>query len=147
VSAIDGVVEGPASSWSALRIVAGARPAASRSETHSWTSKGPMAPIGISAKVGRTRLRRKDVPLAAREHRIRTQRKSGAPVRVSARMGRNEQCRCGSDLEYKLCNGRPAAGHIAGHGRCRSDLLAAYIRSALLSLSKWRVVNNRASSR
>jgi hypothetical protein len=37
--------------------------------------------------------------------------------------------------------------NIAGYERRGNDLLTAYIRSALQSLSKWRVVNKRARSR
>ena len=53
------------------------------------------------------RLGRKEVHLAAWEHRIRTQRMSGAPVRAVAKVGRNERCPCGSGLKYKHCHGLP----------------------------------------
>ncbi len=51
------------------------------------------------------RLRDKEVHLAAWEHRIRTQRMSGAPVRAVAKVGRNERCPCGSGRKYKHCHG------------------------------------------
>ena len=35
-----------------------------------------------------------------------------------------------------------AGAHIAGYGGCRSDLLAAYIRPALLSRKRWRSSTN-----
>jgi hypothetical protein len=50
-------------------------------------------------------LRNKEVHLAAWEHRIRTQRMSGAPVRAVRKVGRNERCPCGSGLKYKHCHG------------------------------------------
>ena len=52
-------------------------------------------------------LRDKEVHLAAWEHRIRTQRMSGAPVRAVTKMrvGRNERCPCGSGMKYKHCHG------------------------------------------
>ena len=50
-------------------------------------------------------LRKKEVHLAAWEHRIRTQRVSGAPGRAVAKVGRNERCPCGSGLKYKHCHG------------------------------------------
>jgi SEC-C motif len=52
------------------------------------------------------RLRNKEAHLAASEHRLRTQRMSGAPVRAVAKVGRNERCPCGSDFKYKHCHGR-----------------------------------------
>jgi hypothetical protein len=51
------------------------------------------------------RLRDKEVRLAAWEHRIRTQRVSGAPVRAVTKVGRNERCPCGSGRKYKHCHG------------------------------------------
>ena len=51
------------------------------------------------------RLRDKEAHVAAWEHRIRTQRMSGAPVRAVAKVGRNERCPCGSGLKYKHCHG------------------------------------------
>ena len=51
------------------------------------------------------RLRKKEVHLAAWEHRIRTQRMSGAPVRAVTKVGRNERCPCGSGMKYKHCHG------------------------------------------
>ena len=51
------------------------------------------------------RLRDKEVHLAAWEHRIRTQRMSGAPVRAVTKVGRNERCPCGSGRKYKHCHG------------------------------------------
>ena len=51
------------------------------------------------------RLRDKEVHLAAWEHRIRTQRMSGAPVRAVTKVGRNERCPCGSGMKYKHCHG------------------------------------------
>ena len=52
-------------------------------------------------------LRDKEVHLAAWEHRIRTQRVSGASDRALAvtRVGRNERCPCGSGRKYKHCHG------------------------------------------
>ena len=50
-------------------------------------------------------LRRKEVHLAAWEHRIRTQRMSGAPVSAVTKVGRNERCPCGSGRKYKHCHG------------------------------------------
>ena len=52
-------------------------------------------------------LRKKEVHLAAWEHRIRTQRMSGAPDRAVTvtKVGRNERCPCGSGLKYKHCHG------------------------------------------
>jgi len=50
-------------------------------------------------------LRKKEVHLAAWEHRIRTERLSGAPIRAVAKVGRNERCPCGSGLKYKHCHG------------------------------------------
>ena len=52
-------------------------------------------------------LRRKEVHLAAWEHRIRTQRMSGAPDRAvtKTKVGRNERCPCGSGMKYKHCHG------------------------------------------
>ena len=52
-------------------------------------------------------LRRKEVHLAAWEHRIRTQRMSGAPDRAmtKTKVGRNERCPCGSGRKYKHCHG------------------------------------------
>jgi len=52
-------------------------------------------------------LRRKEVHLAAWEHRIRTQRMSGAPDRALTvtKVGRNEPCPCGSGRKYKQCHG------------------------------------------
>ena len=57
------------------------------------------------------RLRDKEVHLAAWEHRIRTQRMSGAPDRAvtKTKVGRNERCPCGSGMKYKHCHG--PAGH------------------------------------
>ena len=54
------------------------------------------------------RLRSKEAHLTAWEHRIRTERLSGAPVRAVTKVGRNERCPCGSGLKYKHCHG--AAG-------------------------------------
>jgi hypothetical protein len=56
-------------------------------------------------------LRDKEVHLAAWEHRIRTQRTSGAPDRAvtKTKVGRNERCPCGSGRKYKHCHG------LAGH--------------------------------
>jgi uncharacterized protein YecA (UPF0149 family) len=51
------------------------------------------------------RLRDKEVHLAAWEHRIRTQRMPGAPVRAVTKVGRNERCPCGSGRKYKHCHG------------------------------------------
>ena len=53
------------------------------------------------------RLRMKEARLAAWEHRIRTQRMSGAPVRAvtKTKVGRNERCPCGSGRKYKHCHG------------------------------------------
>jgi hypothetical protein len=51
------------------------------------------------------RLRDKEVHLAAWEHRIRTQRMPGAPVRAVRKVGRNERCPCGSGRKYKHCHG------------------------------------------
>ena len=53
------------------------------------------------------RLRKKEVHLAAGEHRIRTQRMSGAPDRAvtKTKVGRNERCPCGSAMKYKHCHG------------------------------------------
>ena len=51
------------------------------------------------------RLRKKEVHLAAWEHRIRTQRMSGVPVRAVTKVGRNERCPCGSGMKYKPCHG------------------------------------------
>ena len=51
------------------------------------------------------RLRDKEVHLAAWEHRIRTQRMSGAPDREVTKVGRNERCPCGSGRKYKHCHG------------------------------------------
>ena len=51
------------------------------------------------------RLRKKEVHLAAWEHRIRTQRMSGVPVRAVTKVGRNERCPCGSGMKYKHCHG------------------------------------------
>ena len=53
------------------------------------------------------RLRKKEVHLAAWEHRIRTQRMSGAPDRTVTvtKVGRNERCPCGSGMKYKHCHG------------------------------------------
>jgi len=51
------------------------------------------------------RLRTKEVHLAAWEHRIRTQRMVGAPVRAVTKVGRNERCPCGSGMKYKHCHG------------------------------------------
>ena len=50
-------------------------------------------------------LRDKEVHLAAWEHRIRTQRMSGAPDRAVTKVGRNERCLCGSGRKYKHCHG------------------------------------------
>ena len=50
-------------------------------------------------------LRNKEAHLAAWEHRIRTQRMSGAPVRAVTKVGRNERCPCGSGRKYKHCHG------------------------------------------
>ncbi len=52
-------------------------------------------------------LRDKEVHLAAWEHRIRTQRMSGAPDRAvtKTKVGRNERCPCGSGRKYKHCHG------------------------------------------
>ena len=50
-------------------------------------------------------LRDKEVHLAAWEHRIRTQRMSGAPDHAVAKVGRNERCPCGSGRKYKHCHG------------------------------------------
>ena len=50
-------------------------------------------------------LRDKEVHLAAWEHRIRTQRMSGAPDRAVTKVGRNERCPCGSGRKYKHCHG------------------------------------------
>ena len=52
-------------------------------------------------------LRDKEAHLAAWEHRIRTQRMSGAPDRalMVTKVGRNERCPCGSGLKYKHCHG------------------------------------------
>ena len=52
-------------------------------------------------------LRKKEVHLAAWEHRIRTQRTSGAPDRAvtKTKVGRNERCPCGSGRKYKHCHG------------------------------------------
>jgi hypothetical protein len=53
-----------------------------------------------------------------------------------------------TSIETSLVQGVAlTARNHPGYGRCRNHLLAAYIRSALLSLSKWRVVNKRARSR
>jgi len=51
------------------------------------------------------RLRDKGAHLIAWEHRIRTQRMSGAPVRAVTKVGRNERCPCGSGRKYKHCHG------------------------------------------
>ena len=51
------------------------------------------------------RLRKKEVHLAAWEHRIRTQRMTAAPARAVTKVGRNERCPCGSGLKYKHCHG------------------------------------------
>ena len=51
------------------------------------------------------RLRSKEVHLAGWEHRIRTQRMSGAPVSAVTKVGRNERCPCGSGIKYKHCHG------------------------------------------
>ena len=53
------------------------------------------------------RLRDREVHLASWEHRIRTQRVSGAPVRAvtKTKVGRNERCPCGSGMKYKHCHG------------------------------------------
>ena len=51
------------------------------------------------------RLRNKEAHLAAWEHRIRTQRMSGAPDRAVTKVGRNERCPCGSGMKYKHCHG------------------------------------------
>jgi hypothetical protein len=53
------------------------------------------------------RLRRKEAHLGAWEHRIRTQRMSGAPDRTVTvtKVGRNERCPCGSGMKYKHCHG------------------------------------------
>ncbi|MEN8114339.1 MAG: SEC-C metal-binding domain-containing protein [Actinomycetota bacterium] len=51
------------------------------------------------------RLRTKEVHLAAWEHRIRTQRMSGAPIHAVTKVGRNQRCPCGSGLKYKHCHG------------------------------------------
>ena len=52
-------------------------------------------------------LRNKEMHLAAWEHRIRTQRMSGAPGRAvtKTKVGRNERCPCGSGMKYKHCHG------------------------------------------
>ena len=52
-------------------------------------------------------LRKKEVHLAAWEHRIRAQRMSGAPVSAvtKTKVGRNERCPCGSGMKYKHCHG------------------------------------------
>ena len=50
-------------------------------------------------------LRNKEAHLAAWEHRIRTQRMSGASVRAVTKVGRNERCPCGSGMKYKHCHG------------------------------------------
>lgn len=52
------------------------------------------------------RLRDKEAHLAAWEHRLCTQRMSGAPARAVPKVGRNEPCPCGSGLKYKHCHGR-----------------------------------------
>ncbi len=51
------------------------------------------------------RLRDKEAHLAAWEHRIRTQRMSGAPDHAVTKVGRNERCPCGSGMKYKHCHG------------------------------------------
>lgn len=51
------------------------------------------------------RLRAREAHLARWQARIQERLASVAPVQTVARVGRNEQCPCGSGLKYKRCHG------------------------------------------
>jgi hypothetical protein len=51
------------------------------------------------------RLGKKEAHLAAWQRRLQKQGPSIAPQRAARKIGRNEQCPCGSGFKYKLCHG------------------------------------------
>ena len=52
-------------------------------------------------------LKRKEEHLRTWEKRLRTRRVASGQTRMTAKVGRNERCPCGSGLKYKHCHGVP----------------------------------------